>query len=279
MYSKKNAIIAILLIACVFTFGFFGGKKKNAVAVVEKEVITKKELDERLAAFPPAFQNQLSSKENKVKILDQMIDELVLYNAAQKAGYGKNDDYKKQIELAQKQILISLLVRDEIDNKIQVTDKDIQDYFTANKAQFNAFPQKRARHILVKTEAEAKQVLRSLKKGSNFAALAKKKSLDTATAKNGGELGWFGKGRLVPEFEKAVFGLKKGKMSGVVKTQFGYHVIKLTDTRTVPARKLSEVKDQIRQVLVSDKRRALMNDLIGKQKKYQKITRDISKIK
>lgn len=88
----------------------------------------------------------------------------------------------------------------------------------------------RASHILVKTEDEAKQILGQLKKGSSFAKLAQERS-ECPSKKNGGDLGWFGRGKMVPEFEKAAFSLKRGETSDIVKTKFGYHLIRVTDTR------------------------------------------------
>lgn len=90
--------------------------------------------------------------------------------------------------------------------------------------------QVKASHILVKTESEARKILGELKKGANFAKLAKQFS-ECPSKKKGGDLGWFGRGKMVREFEKAAFSLKKGEISDIVKTQFGYHIIKLTDTK------------------------------------------------
>ena len=88
----------------------------------------------------------------------------------------------------------------------------------------------KARHILVKTESEGKKILEELKKGANFAKLAQEKS-ECPSKKKGGDLGWFGRGKMVPEFEKAAFSLKKGEISNIVKTQLGYHIIKVDDTK------------------------------------------------
>ena len=90
--------------------------------------------------------------------------------------------------------------------------------------------QVKASHILVKTETEAKKILEELKKGASFAKLAQQKS-ECPSKKRGGDLGWFGRGKMVPEFEKAAFSLKKGELSNVVKTQFGFHIIKVEDTK------------------------------------------------
>jgi|APSaa5957512576_1039674.scaffolds.fasta_scaffold30517_2 peptidyl-prolyl cis-trans isomerase C len=279
MYKTKNMVVVGLMALTIFSFGFFGGgKSKDSIATVEKESISVEELTNRIASYPPQFQAQLQSKESKVKILDQMIDELVLFNEAKNAGYKKNAEYKKQLDLARKQILIGLIIKDKIDSKVDVNDAEIQAYFVKNKDQFAEIEQRKARHILVKTKAEANRVLRQLRKGASFSPLAKKMSIDKETAKNGGELGWFTKGRLVPEFEKAAYNLKIGQISKPIKTQFGYHVIKLDDMKVRPALKLDDIKPQIKQALATEKRRQLTDTLLTKLKKDQKISRDISKI-
>jgi peptidyl-prolyl cis-trans isomerase C len=103
----------------------------------------------------------------------------------------------------------------------------------------------RARHILVPTEDEAKAVLAEIKKGTDFAELAKQKSKDPGAAAEGGDLGYFGKAQMVPEFAEAAFKMKKGDVSDPVKTQFGWHIIKVEDKRTKPAPTFENVKEQI----------------------------------
>mgnify|MGYP003962338357 CR=1 FL=1 len=276
---RKQVIILSLLVSSICLFGFFGGKK-NSVATIGRENITLTELNEKIEGFPAAYKEALKKKENKVKILDQMVDEIVLYNAAKKEGYTKSVEYKNQLNSAKRQILITLLLRDKVDNKINIEDGDIKKYYNSNFDQFKELEQRRAKHILVKTEKEAMSLRKKImaKKGANFEALAKEKSIDPS-GKNGGDLGWFRKGQLVPEFEKAVFNLKKkGQVSRVVKTQFGFHVIKLVDTNVRPTLKLEQVKPQIQQAIINEKKQKMTNDYLTDLKKTMKITRDISKI-
>ena len=124
---------------------------------------------------------------------------------------------------------------------------------------------------MVKTKEDVERILKDLKAGKSFDKLAQENSIDP-TGKNGGDLGWFRKGDLVPDFEKAVFGLEKnGDLSGIVQTQFGYHIIRLTDSRTIPKRSLDETKTQIQQVLYNQKRNTSLNDLMDKLKKTHKV--------
>jgi len=273
----KRFSIGLLLVLAVGVVGFLGIGSKKKVASVQGEAITIEEFQTRLKSFPAQYAAALSQKENKLKILDQMIDEKVLMVAAKKAGIEKSDEFKTQMTSAHNQLLLTLYLRDTVEKKVTVTDQEVRQYYDANPAQFQAQTQRRARHILVKTEVEAKSVLNDLKKGADFATLAKKKSIDPS-AQNGGDLGYFAKGQLVPEFEKAVFSMNTGALSSVVKTQFGYHVIRLEDVRTRPAVAFDQVKAQIKDAVLGEKKRKATQDMLVKLKKEYKIKKDESKI-
>jgi parvulin-like peptidyl-prolyl isomerase len=129
----------------------------------------------------------------------------------------------------------------------------------------------KASHILVKTEKEAKDILAQIKGGGNFEELAKKHSVDSSASK-GGDLGWFGKGSMLPEFEKVAFGLKENETSGIVKTKFGFHIIKLTGKRVAGLRDFSEVKEQIKAALLPTKQQEIFQKLKDDLKKSSKYT-------
>lgn len=131
--------------------------------------------------------------------------------------------YRSRIE---EELVIQRYVEQEVKSKIEVSEKEIDDYFEKQKEEV------RAKHILLKTEEEATAVLNELKNGKDFDELAKEKSKGPS-AEKGGDLGYFRKGDMVPEFEEKVFQMNKGEIAGPVKTQFGYHIIKLEDRRTI----------------------------------------------
>ncbi len=275
-YKHKIAgvVLALSTLSLVGFLGFFEGKN---VAKVEGERISVEEFQTRLKSYPPQFASALTEKNNKVKILDQMIDEKILIVAAKKEGYSKSKDYTNQIDAAKNQLLLSMYVKDKIEKKVVVTDEDVRLFYQNNPKQFQEVEQRRARHILVKTEAEAMDVLRKLRAGMDFVTLAKQKSVD-ATAANGGDLGWFTRGQLVPEFEQAVFALQRGKVSDIVKTQFGYHVIRVEDMSIRPRLEYEAVKNQVKEALVAEKRRTVITKTIATLKKQYKIKKDISNI-
>lgn len=275
--NKRIALLLLTVVTSLCLVGFFG-KPKNAIATIGKEVITKNDLDNRVNAYPEQ-QRKLIQEQNKTEdVLNQMIDETLLYVDAKKQGYEKNEEYKKLIKDTKRQVLIGLLVKDKVDNRVNVTEDDLKTYYNENQNQFKEYERRNVRHILVKEQAEAKKILRGLKKGKDFSKLAEKKSIDP-TSKNGGLIGWFTRGQLVPEFEEAAFNLKKvGSLSKVVKTQFGYHVIKLEDKEVRPGLTFDQVKGQIQQVVTMQKKQDLTKKLVDDLKTKYKITKNLNSL-
>lgn len=194
-----------------------------------------------------------------------VIDRELLVQEAQKQGLDATADFKAQMEFTRD----SLLIRDLVGNfqkNNPVTDAEIQaeyDKFVAN----NAGKEYRARHILVEKEDEAKAIIAQLKKGAKFEALAKKQSKDPGSGANGGDLDWAAPGNYVKEFADAMVKLGKGKYTETpVKTQFGYHVIRLDDVREAQLPKLDEIKPQIAQQLGQQKLIKFQEDLRTKAK-------------
>ncbi|NDC82167.1 hypothetical protein EB093_00675 [bacterium] len=176
-------------------------------------------------------------------------------------------------------MLLNFYVQEKIDKTINVTDQDLRNYYSANSSQFKEAELRHLSHILVKTQAEANDILASLKAGKDFAALAKAKSQDT-TAQSGGQLGWVQHGQLVPAFEQAAFAIpKKGGLSGIVQTQFGFHIIRLDDIRTRPRYEFEQVKEQIRQMATNEKKKTLTTEMLATLKKDIKVQRKDEAVK
>jgi foldase protein PrsA len=136
---------------------------------------------------------------------------------------------------------------------IAVTDDEIKAYFDANQADLGQPEQVRARHILVKTEDEAKSVVEKLKGGADFAKLAEELSIDPSAKEAGGDLGFFGRGEMVKEFEDAAFSLKPGETSSPIQTQFGYHIIRVEERKEAIPANFDEKKPEIKEFLVQQK--------------------------
>jgi peptidyl-prolyl cis-trans isomerase C len=194
-----------------------------------------------------------------------VIDRELLVQEAQKQGLDASAEFKAQMEFTRD----SLLIRDLVANFQKtnaITDAEVQaeyDKFVAA----NSGKEYRARHILVEKEAEAKAIIAQLKKGAKFDAIAKKQSKDPGSGANGGDLDWAAAGNYVKEFSDAMVALSKGKTTETpVKTQFGYHVIRLDDVREAQLPKIDEIKPQITQQLGQQKLIKFQDDLRSKAK-------------
>ncbi len=201
----------------------------------------------------------------RAKIREEVILREIFMQEAQKRGLGGTEDFKAQMELARQTLMIRALFAD-FQKKNPVTDADVKaeyDKFVAA----NSGKEYRARHILVEKEEEAKAIIASLKGGAKFEDIAKKQSKDPGSGANGGDLDWAPAASYVPEFSEAMVKLEKGKVSEApVKTQFGWHVIRVDDIRQAELPKLEEVKPQIVQQLQGMKLNQFQQDLRSKAK-------------
>ena len=199
------------------------------------------------------------------QIKEELIAREIFMQEARKRGLDASEDYKAQLELARQSLLIRELFAN-FQKKNPVTDAEIKaeyDKFVAA----NGGKEYRARHILVEKEDEAKSLIADLKKGVKFEDLAKKASKDPGSGANGGDLDWANAASYVPEFSNAMVKLEKGQLTDTpVKSQFGYHIIRVDDVREAQLPKLEEVKPQITQQLTQSKLGKFQEDLRSKAK-------------
>ena len=199
------------------------------------------------------------------QIKEELIAREIFMQEARKRGLDASEDYKSQLELARQTILIRQLFAD-FQKKNPVTDADIQGEYDKFVKE-NGGKEYRARHILVETESDAKALIAEIKKGGSFEELAKKASKDPGSGANGGDLDWAAAGSYVPEFSDAMVKLAKGQMTDApIKSQFGFHIIRVDDVRDAQLPKLDEVKPQISQQLQQQKLAKFQEDLRAKAK-------------
>ncbi|MBE0627137.1 MAG: peptidylprolyl isomerase [Burkholderiales bacterium] len=207
-----------------------------------------------------------ASAEARKSFIDRLAMQLIIAQEAVKKGFDKKPEVMDRIELGRQSVLVDAFVQDYYKNN-PVTDDMLNAEYEKMKAQESGTEYK-ARHILVETEAEAKEIIAKLNKNASaFEELAKEKSRDTGSKVKGGELGWFDPRGMVPEFAAAVVKLAKGKFTEEpVKTQFGYHVILLEDTRPKSAPPLEQVKEQLVQHLKEQNLRKFLEEMKAKAK-------------
>jgi peptidyl-prolyl cis-trans isomerase C len=233
------------------------------VAIVNGKPVPKARVDQLAAQLVKAGRPISDDMQGQLK--DEVIAREIFMQEAQKRGLDASDDFKSQMELARQTLLIRELFADYQKNN-PVTDADIKAEYDKFAAA-NTGKEYRARHILVEKEDDAKAIIASLKKGGKFDEIAKKQSKDPGSGANGGDLDWANASNYVPEFSAALIKLKKGQTTEApVKTQFGWHVIRLEDIRDAQLPKLDEVKPQIAQQLQQQKLAKFQEDLRGKAK-------------
>lgn len=231
-------------------------------AVVNNKPITKQKVDEFVAAL--AAQGRPDSPELRAAVREELIARELFVQEAERKGLSRNIEVQRQLDTARQEIMIRAVIRDYL--KANPTkDADLQtEYEKVSKAQSEK--EYRARHILVEQEDVAKQIIADLKKGGKFEDLAKQ-SKDTGSAANGGDLDWNVPGTFVKPFADALAKLEKGKFTETpVQSQFGWHVIRLDDTREAKAPPLEQVKPQIQQELERRKIQDMQKALRAKAK-------------
>lgn len=278
-YSKTATVLLIAL--CVAVTGCKqqasteakkeGPGKGIVLAEVNGTTITDNDFYKEQAALPPQLKPMTETPEGKKEMIDTMVVRELIMQQAQKDGIDKSPEVAAKLEDLKKRVIVEAFLKKKIEDSGVVSDAELQDYYNKNKDKFKSDAQIRASHILVKSEAEAKEIQKQLKEGASFEELAKKHSMDGA-AQKGGDLGWFSKGSMIPEFENVAFGLKEGETSGIVKTQFGYHTIKQTGKRPAGVRSLEEVKDQIKAALLPTKQQETFKKLKDDLKKDAKVS-------
>lgn len=198
------------------------------------------------ALIKTAARGQEATPEMKAQAKDQVVIREIFAQEAEKQGIANSAEYKTQLDLVRQTVLINTLFQNFI-KAHPISDADAQAEYNKIKAEQSG-QEYDARHILVDSEDEAKKLIAQIKNGAKFEDIAKKSSKDTGSAENGGDLGWAKPASYVPEFATALQGLKKGQMTDTpVKTQFGYHIIRLEDTRTAQFPSFEEVKDKVKQ--------------------------------
>lgn len=206
----------------------------------------------------------MTEDQRKQTILAVITDTLLMSQLAEEAGTDKTNDYQQRLKFTIRRVKRDIYIQHNVTDK--VTDAEIEERYNALLKANPPARQVHARHILLKTEEEAKAVIKDLEGGADFVVLAKQKSTGPSGPK-GGDLGFFGKGQMVPPFDKAVFAMKKGEITKTpVKTNFGWHVIKLEDERTQDVPTLADVSEQLRQILSTERLKAFMEAARAKAK-------------
>ncbi|MCM0605253.1 MAG: peptidylprolyl isomerase [Xanthomonadaceae bacterium] len=256
--------ILILSLNVLFLAGFANAAVE--LAKVNGKPITEKDLLGALAGLTDVQRDQvLKDKATKRQVLDNVIEQEILFQQAEKDKFNESAEYKTALEGFKKQYLANMLIQKKITGK--VTESSAKTFYSKNKDKFST-DQVHALHILLENESEALKLFQDAnKKDSDFQQMAEKYSKDPSAKNNRGDLGFFTRDRMVPEFSDAAFKAPVNKVIGPIKTPFGYHLIKVVDVKTGKTLDYNEVELQVKSTL----RQSLIKELVADLKKGAKI--------
>ncbi|HPF44516.1 MAG TPA: peptidylprolyl isomerase [Syntrophomonadaceae bacterium] len=292
MFQQENLkkyliVLSVLVLLLAGTLAYVlirSGGKGDVVARVDGQPVSKDELYELMvqsngqAALDSLISQklvELEAKEQNITATDaevqKELDEVAEYYGGLDVFEQSLKTYNLTLEDVKEDLAVQVKLEKLMKLKINVTDKEIQEYFTANKELYDVEEQVKASHILVDTEEKAQEIRQKLEAGGDFAELAKTNSQDTTNKDQGGDLGTISRGQMVEEFEEAAFSLPVGEISQPVKTEYGYHIIKVTEK--IPAREgtLAENKEGIRDTLFNQKMQTEYSAWLDEQYKKHKV--------
>ncbi len=231
----------------------------TVVATVNGQPITESDLTIAASELDPQMA-RLPDDQKRAAALSAMIELNLMAAEGTAKGLDKDPDFQKRLALLEKRALHSEVVDKEV--TAGITDQEVRARYDQEVANTPPTNEVHARHILVKTKEEAEAVIKELDAGKKFEDIANEKTTDPSGKGSGGDLGYFGAGQMVPEFEKAAFALEPGQYTKEpVQTQFGWHVIKVEDKRAKQPPAFDQVKDQIKNVVIREKYFALAKQL------------------
>jgi len=263
-----------LMVLLVFAFNACSKKTETKgpyLVKVGNAKITEADLERELKNLPEFAQALFAGSSGKERFLDELVKKEILYQEAVKKGIDKDPQFKAKVEDFKKITLVGLLLEKVIEEKSKVTPEDVKDYYEKNKDEVSPATQIRVSQIVVKTSDEAKGIYEKLKKGEDFAKIAKQSSLDPGSAKNGGDLGYLAKGQMKPEIESVAAKLKAGQFSPPVKIPAGDLIVKVTEKKFGKPLEFDKVKNLIAQRLAAEKQKDAFDSYLDELRKTYKV--------
>ena len=236
--------------------------QSQVLAVVEGREITQDDLEMVIRSLDPRQAAQFQTEEGKERLLQELIHQEMILLDAMEQNMEDNLDYQRSLK-KMKDNFLKQYAMNAMFQQAQVTEEEVETYYQDNPDQFETPPQTLASHILVSEEEKALEIAQALKEGASFEEQAKEHS-SCPSSEKGGDLGYYPNGRMVPEFEAAADELAVGEISAPVKTQFGYHLIKVMDRKDAVTRQLDEVRQQLEQHLMSQKQQEVYMNTVNR---------------
>jgi peptidyl-prolyl cis-trans isomerase C len=240
----------------------------EVAATVRGRPITVLELEAAIEELPPVYKSRYSTPEGRKEFLDKMVRDRIVELHAREAGFIDDPRVVASLREARMRILNEEFFAREVRDSVQVSEKEVQEYYEAHKQEYKKPEEVKVRHILTETEEEARRILGELEAGKSFEDLAADFSIDIRTNERGGDLGFITRGRTVKEVEEVAFALETGQVSDVVKSRFGYHIVKVEEKRPESTRSLEDMRQlvvgEVRRLKEEERSRRLMAELAEK---------------
>lgn len=233
----------------------------KVLAVVEGVEITESDLIATIGRFPQERQQFLATEEGKKQLLDQMVISLLIHKYAIENKLDQNDEFIVELENTKRELLTRYAMSKVMD-QAKVSDEEAEAFYKDNMSRFLEEESVNARHILHGDLDKAKEAYNKVKEGMDFAEAANEYSICPSKAR-GGELGFFTKGQMVPEFEEAAFSLEVGEISEPVQTKFGYHIIEVLEKKPAAIKSFEEVKDDIVNAILNAKQNQVYSTFVS----------------
>ncbi len=257
---------------------------QEVLAKIGNQKITSADLNRIIGFYDPEQRKVIENNPQlKETILWQLVQSIVIAKIAKDKGFDKRPDVKGQQDMLLNNFLATQYLQKVIIDKVTLSDAKARSYYKEHSESFKTPEMIRARHILIKTDpsatdeekkkikARAEEILEKLKKGEDFAKLASEVSEDPGTKAKGGDLDFFPKGTMIPAFEEAAFSLKPGEMSGLVETEYGYHIIKLEEKKDAVLEPYEKIKEKVKDQALQEMKKAAVTDFVEKALKNAQV--------
>ena len=238
---------------------------QEVLAVVAGEKITEKEFNAFTQGLPREQQPYLSNPQFREQCLEQLVSLYLFAKKGEELKLEETEEFAAIIANAKRDILAQLAMR-EVLRGIEISEEEMKEYYEANKQSYAKGATVSAKHILVASEEKCNEILASINSGEKVFEVAAQENSTCPSGQKGGDLGEFGKGQMVKEFEEAAFAAEIGQVVGPVKTQFGYHLIKVEKKNEATTAAFEEVKESIRRMLLQQKQNQVYNEAVAELK-------------
>lgn len=280
MINKNRRVLLLILTGSLIASSGCGkdsakeiADSTQVVARVNDRDITISYVERRISNMSPVIRKALNNKDGQKEFIDSLTSRELILQAAKKEGLDKNHAILTQIEDYKNDLLVQAMLQKKLESsRPNVTKEEIQKFYDENKDNFTAQTEMRLSHIFVQNEKDAKDILSRIESGEEFAKLAYEKSASRPTAMRGGDMGYVRKWQLPANVADQIFTLEIGQHTGVIPSDFGFTIVKVTDKREGPDVAVELVSDAIKAKLFKDKQRKISTDYIDGLKKNAKIT-------